>query len=426
LKGFPSSPGEDSLSATPSVIERPVSPGLTAPAAATEDHGLRPTGIVALLRRQPRGVLTAVGLLLAAALAVLDLATPPNLSFLIFYIAPVLFLVWFVGRRAALLATALAAAVWTYEDVLSAGGQSSPALAIWSVATRFGFFVLFVEIVGRLKTALERSHRAEQREMEREVEIAQAVQLRLFPQTAPSAPGLDCHGVCRPVRGVAGDYYDFLPLGPGKLGVAVGDVAGKGISAALLMASLQASLRSYLSVSRDGMADVTREMNRQLFALTEPTRFATLFWGISDEKARTFRYVNAGHDPPFLLRRAFGTGSAAPAEVQRLTAGGLPLGAFAGSEYREASIALEAGDLIAIYTDGITEATNPAEEEFGVARLQELLRTNAHRPAADLCRRVLETVDGFRAGSPQHDDMTLLIVRVPAVERAGGNTGLHD
>jgi serine phosphatase RsbU (regulator of sigma subunit) len=411
------------LSATGSVIERSVSSDLADPAVVSEAPAARPTGVVALLRRQPRGVLTAAGLLLAAALAVLDLATPPNLSFLIFYIAPVLFLVWFVGRRAALLATALAAGVWTYEDVLTAGAHGSTGFAIWSVATRFGFFVLFVEIVERLKAALERSHRAEQREMEREVEIAQAVQLRLFPQTAPSLPGLDCHGLCRPVRGVAGDYYDFLALGSGKLGIAVGDVAGKGISAALLMASLQASLRSYLSVSRDGMGTITREMNRQLFALTEPTRFATFFWGIYDAASHTFRYVNAGHDAPFLLRRSFGSGPARPSEVQRLATGGLPLGAFADSEYRETSIALEAGDLIAIYTDGITEAVNPADEEFGVTRLEALLRENADLPAAELCRQVLETVDRFRAGGPQQDDMTLLIVRVPPGGRGGRSTG---
>jgi serine phosphatase RsbU (regulator of sigma subunit) len=375
----------------------------------------RPTGIVAVLRRQPRAILTGAGLLLVAALGVLDFATPPNLSFLIFYIGPVLFLVWFVGRGAALLATALAAAVWTYEDVLSASAHASPALAIWSVATRFGFFVLFVEVVARLKAALERGHRAEQREMEREVEIAQAVQLRLFPQTAPSASGLDCHGLCRPVRGVAGDYYDFLPLGPGRLGIAVGDVAGKGISAALLMASLQASLRSYASVSRDGMAAVTREMNGQLYALTEPSRFATLFWGIYDDRRRTLTYVDAGHDPPFLLKNAFGGSPAVPRKpsaVDRLTAGGLPLGAFSGSEYREATVPLEAGDLIAIYTDGITETTNAAEEEFGEARLERLLRENAHRSAADLCRVILESVDRFRADRLQHDDMTLLIARV--------------
>jgi phosphoserine phosphatase RsbU/P len=350
-----------------------------------------------------------------AALGVLDFATPPNLSFLIFYIAPVLFLVWFTGRAEALLATALAAAVWTYEDVLSAGAHASPALAIWSVATRFGFFVLFVEVVARLKDALERSHRAEQREMEREIEIAQAVQLRLFPQTAPSASGLDCHGVCRPVRGVAGDYYDFLQLGPGKLGIAVGDVTGKGISAALLMASLQASLRSYASVSRDGMASVTREMNGQLFALTEATRFATLFWGIYDAGRRTLTYVDAGHDPAFLLRSAFGSsppGLPKPSPVERLRTGGLPLGVFSESDYREGAVALGPGDLVAIYTDGITEATNAAEEEFGEARLERLLRENAHRPAADVSRLVLESVNDFREGRPQHDDMTLVIARV--------------
>jgi serine phosphatase RsbU (regulator of sigma subunit) len=383
--------------------------------ASSSAVAARPTGIVAVLRRQPSGILTGAGLLLVAALGVLDFATPPNLSFLIFYIGPVLFLVWFVGRGAALLATALAAAVWTYEDVLSASAHASPALAIWSVATRFGFFVLFVEVVARLKAALERGHRAEQREMEREVEIAQAVQLRLFPQTAPSASGLDCHGLCRPVRGVAGDYYDFLQLGPGKLGIAVGDVAGKGISAALLMASLQASLRSYASVSHDGMAAVTRAMNGQLFALTEASRFATLFWGIYDERRRTLTYVDAGHDPPFLLRGAFGDSPAVPRKpsaIERLTAGGLPLGAFSNSEYREAAIALEAGDVIAIYTDGITETTNAAEEEFGEARLERLLRENAHRSAADLCRVILESVDRFRADRLQHDDMTLLIARV--------------
>lgn len=403
------------LSTSGSAVERLASSDLAVSADSSDVRARIATGIVPFLRRQSRAVLTAAGLFLVAALGVLDFATPPNLSFLIFYIAPVLFLVWFVGRGAALLATALAAAMWTYEDVLSPSAHISPALAIWSVATRFGFFVLFVEIVARLKAALERSHRAEQREVEREMEIAKAVQLRLFPQTAPIISGLDCHGLCRPVRGVAGDYYDFLELGPGKLGIAVGDVAGKGIFAALLMASLQASLRSYVSVSRDGMAAVTREMNGQLFALTEPTRFATLFWGIYDERRRNFTYVDAGQDPPFLLRRAFrAEPAAAPRspEVERLTVGGLPLGAFPGSEYREGAVTLEAGDLIAIYTDGITETNNAAGEEFGESRLDRLLHENGHRSSAELCRIVIESVDGFRGDLPQQDDMTLVIARV--------------
>ena len=258
-------------------------------------------------------------------LGVLDYATGPDLSFLLFYVGPVFLLVWFVGTGAALLASVLAAAFWTFEDVLSAHAYASRGVAIWNVAVRLVFFFLLVRTVAQLKAALERERLAKQRQLEREVEIAQAVQLRLFPQAAPSAAGLDCEGLCRPVRGVAGDYYDFLRLGGEKLGIAVGDVSGKGISAALLIASLQASLRGFASASRDGVGSVTREMNRQLYALTEPARFATLFWGIYDEGRRTFTYVNAGQNPPFLFRAAFaGAGGAgrAPSKVERLRAGG--------------------------------------------------------------------------------------------------------
>ena len=367
------------------------------------------------LLRQPHWVLTTAGLFLVAVLGVLDYATGPDLSFLIFYVGPVLLLVWFVGREAALFAAVLAAAFWTFEDVLSAHAYASRAVAIWNVAVRLGFFVLFVRTVAQLKAALERERLVRQQQLEHEIEIAQAVQLRLFPQAAPNAAGLDCQGLCRPVRGVAGDYYDFLRLPDGRLGIAVGDVSGKGISAALLMASLQASLRGFATASRDGVGSVTREMNRQLFALTEPARFATLFWGIYDERRRAFTYANAGQNPPFLLRAAFadtaGIGLAC-SEAERLRAGGVPLGAFAVSTYCEDTVGLAPGDLLAVFSDGITETADAAEEEFGEARLEGLLRRNAHRPAAELCRTVFDAVDAFRGSASQEDDMTIVIARV--------------
>ena len=195
----------------------------------------------------------------------------------------------------------------------------------------------------------------------------------------------------------------------------VGDVAGKGISAALLMASLQASLRSYVSVNPDGVKTVAREMNRQLHALTEPARFATLFWGIFDEGRRTLTYTNAGHNPPFLLRAVFGVSGAAAgraSHAERLSTGGLPLGLFGASAYRDAVAKLEPGDLLAVYTDGITEASNAREETFGDARLEAVLRENAHRPASELCRIVVESVDAYREVAPQTDDMTIVVARI--------------
>lgn len=360
--------------------------------------------IVAFLRRQSPGFLATLGFLWIAALAVLDYFAPPDLSFLIFYVAPVLFLVWFVGRSAGLIGAALSAAFWTWEDVLSAHAYPSTNVADWNIAVRLLFLVLFVFVVAALKQALERERQAAQARLERDVEIAQQVQTRLFPRMAPEIPRLECHGVCRPARGVAGDYYDFLALDPHRTGIAVGDVAGKGLPAALLMASLQGALRSLAPLSAGGPSELARELNLQMHSLTESARFATLFWAIFDADARALTYVNAGHNLPMLLR--------AGGVLERLGIGGAPLGIFASTTYRQDTVRLAPGDLIVIFTDGITEAPNAAEEEYGEERLERLVRENADRPTSDLCQRILQAVDRFPDGEPQQDDMTIVAARV--------------
>jgi serine phosphatase RsbU (regulator of sigma subunit) len=359
--------------------------------------------LATFLRRQPPGALTLAGLLSIAVLGVLDYMAGPDLSFLIFYVAPVLFLVWFVGRWAGFLGAAASATFWVYEDVLSAHAYRSAVVADWNVAVRLIFLTLFVYAVAELKGALERERRVEQERLEREVQIARQVQARLFPQATPHVPGLDLHGICVPVAGVGGDYYDFLVLDPEHVGIAVGDVAGKGISAALLMASLQATLRSHVSLSGDGPASLAAAINAQLHALTEPTRFATLFWAVYDGKEKALAYVNAGHNAP-LVRRKSGS-------VERLGTGGRPLGLFASTPYSQDGVRLSSGDLVAIFSDGITEATNAGGEEFGEARLQRVLDVHAGRPAPELCALVLEAVQEYLAGEPPQDDMTIVVAR---------------
>lgn len=363
-----------------------------------------PARAVAALRRQPPALLVAIGFLWIAGLAVLDYFAPWDLSFLVFYVAPVLFLVWFVGRWAGLFGAFVSAAFWAYEDVIAAHAYPTARAADWNVAVRLVFLMLFVLVVAELKRALERERQAEQERLERDVSIAQQVQIRLFPRKAPVIPNLECQGVCRPARGIAGDYYDFLTLDGEHAGIAVGDVAGKGLPAALLMASLQAALRSLVSIATDGPAALARDLNAQMCALTEPTRFATCFWSIFDERARTLTYVNAGHNPPMLLRR--------DGSLKRLTLGGPPLGVFAEASYRNDAVALSPGDLLIIFTDGITEAPNAAEEEFGDRRLEDFVRAHADASPEQLCRGVLQTVDAFQAGEPQQDDMTLVVARV--------------
>jgi sigma-B regulation protein RsbU (phosphoserine phosphatase) len=364
--------------------------------------------LVAFLRRQPPWVLIAIGLFWVAILALLDYVAPLELSFLTFYVAPVLFLVWFVGPAAGFLGAAASAAFWVWEDVLSAHAHPTLKLHVtdWNLAVRAVFLGLFVWVVAELKRALERERRAAQERLEHDVEIAEEVQRRLFPRRDPEIRGLDCHGVCRPARGVAGDYFDFLTLSAGKTGIAVGDVAGKGLPAALLMASLQGSLRSLVTVSRDGPAGASTlvaELNAQLHALTEPNRFATFFWAVVEEGGRGLTWVNAGHNAPMLLRGA--------GDIERLRPSGPALGALPRAVYRQGTTALSPGDLLVVFTDGVTEAVDEAGEEFGEARLERLLRQNGRESCGTLCERILSAVRAFEAGAPQQDDITLVTAR---------------
>ncbi len=362
--------------------------------------------LVGLLGRVPRSLLVAgsfafVGLLLWA-----DYATGPELSPLIFYAVPVVVVVWFVGRAAAVALSIFAAFAWFVADYLTGRPYSHPAIPYWNGLEKLIFFLLLTALVSTLKTALEREKLARQEFLEREIHIAEAVQRRLLPQGPPLLTTLECAGVCRPARGVGGDYFDYLPLASRRVGIAVGDVSGKGLSAALLMASLQGVLRSFASMRGDGASEVVADTNRQICTLTETNRFVTLFFGIYDDSRRELVCVNAGHNPPLLLRAGDGG-----APLERLTPGGTVIGLFPNARWRQQKLALEAGDLLLAFTDGIVEAPNREDEEFGEARLQSAIRRNRDLPLPELCDAILNEVAGFLGGAPAPDDLTILAVR---------------
>ena len=243
-----------------------------------------------------------------------------------------------------------------------------------------------------------------QREMlHREIEIAREVQQRLFPQTMPEIPALEYAGHCRPARGVGGDYYDFLALSSGRLGLAIADVSGKGIPAALLMASLQASVRGQSQSGPGHVAELMANVNVLVCEASPENRYATFFYGLFDPATRRLVYTNGGHNPPILLRGS---------EVLRLENGGPPVGLFRFSRYEQAEIELESGDLLLLFTDGISEAENPAEEEWGEEALIATARACSGLPPADTIARIMQAADAFAAGAPQHDDMTLVVARV--------------
>ena len=248
---------------------------------------------------------------------------------------------------------------------------------------------------------------AQRERLNREVEIAREVQERLFPQKLPAIAGLDYAGQCRTALGVGGDYYDFLALPQGQLGVAVGDVSGKGIAAALMMASLQASLRGEATRAPENLAAAVGNVNRLVYEASSQERYATFFYGQYDPASRRFDYVNAGHNPPMLFRCSDGQWT-----VTRLDVGGTVVGLLETFPYQQGSVSLATGDVLVAFTDGISEAMNSSDEEWGEQRLIATVEHCAGVSAERVLVEIFAAADTFVAGTKQHDDMTLVILKV--------------
>jgi putative ABC transport system permease protein len=269
---------------------------------------------------------------------------------------------------------------------------------------------LLRSVASQLALMIENSHLTdrivEQERLRRELMVASEVQKRLFPEKAPDVRSAQLAGYCLPARGVGGDYYDFLRISSDQLGIALADVAGKGIAAALLMSVVQASLRSLADNASMPLSDLTGKINRLLCASTGPSSYATFFYARLDENTRTLTYVNGGHNPPFLLRNR------QDQEIEELTRGGMIVGMFPFSQYEEGTVQVETGDVLLLFTDGVSEAHNPQEEEFGEERLKELLRRHRHLPVDEMSSAILGELQTWMSDAPQHDDLTFVLMKV--------------
>lgn len=250
--------------------------------------------------------------------------------------------------------------------------------------------------------ALRKVHNELEQRVADEMEIAKQVQQRLFPQRTPLVETLDYAGCCIPAREVGGDFYDFLQLSPGRLGLVLADIAGKGISAALLMAHLQADLRSQYARALEDPQSLLQSVNQLLYESTESNAYATLFFADYEDASRRLRYANCGHNPALLLR---GDGT-----VEELAATATVVGLFEQWECSLEEVQLVPGNILVLFTDGISEAMNDEGEQFGVARLLETVRAYRHLPISSLLTIIIATVQQF-SGPEQEDDLTLLVAR---------------
>jgi len=255
--------------------------------------------------------------------------------------------------------------------------------------------------------------RVQKERLERELEIAKEVQEQLFPKQAPKLKHMELTGLCLPARIVSGDYYDFLKFDNRFMGLALGDICGKGISAALLMANLQATLRSnvfargtdaqHSDISGDGgVAGVVKVLNQQIYNFTSANKFASFFYAVYDDLQSTFTYCNAGHNPPLYFTDS---------GFRRLSTGGTVVGIFPDAEFEQETIQIMSGDILVAYTDGIIESVNEYGEEFGEQRLIDLVRGKSDMPAEKLQKAIVDEVLGWAFEEERDDDMTLIVAR---------------
>jgi sigma-B regulation protein RsbU (phosphoserine phosphatase) len=270
--------------------------------------------------------------------------------------------------------------------------------------------VSFNSMMHSVSTLIEEQRRRQR--LENELSIAHEVQQQLFPRSLPNLPGIEIEAICRPARVVSGDYYDFIPISPTRLAVAVADISGKGISAALLMANVQAALRSDVLRYRDGhsgvppepvdTAEIVAHLNLHLFRNTSSERYATFFLGVYDAATRQLHYTNAGHHPPVYI---------CGGNARRLETGGMVVGLFNDVPYEQGAVEIAHGGMLVAYSDGLIEPENVYGEEFGAGRLIDVATKNKDASSHDVAEAMMHAAEQWSGSPEQADDMTVIVMR---------------
>ena len=348
---------------------------------------------------------TALIALTVVAIAAMDYYVGQDRSLGPLYLIPVSYCALTHRRAVAIglfvVCVGLRQAFGPIEDMTAPWSYFARDVAIASV------FVLVVAYLGRLgrrRSAFFELARRQRDDLEKEVDLAALLQKRLIALNQSPAGGLDIAVWCDLLKGVGGDYYDFVELSESRNGVVIADIAGKGLPAALLMPAVRIALRS-IAERHDEPTAIVSELNAILDQTTEPSNYATLIFARLDLKNSRFTYVNAGH-PPGLLVSADG-------EVTWLSEGGTPVGLIAEPTYESAQVQVSPGSVLVLYSDGVTEATNADDEEFGTERLARAVQSAIHEGAEGIVQAIHDAVDGFKSHPEPTDDTTVIVIKWP-------------
>jgi len=356
------------------------------------------------IEKTPKFGLLAITLTVTFVLGFVDYVTGTELTFYQFYAIPVMFAVWFAGRWRSYPIAIISLFFWVADDFYKRNIFGNPLISLWNLLVQMFFFVLLIEIFSALKLAFKEQKKAEQEKIKNEMKVARQVQEKLFPQFVPVS-SLDFHGICKTADAVGGDYFDYFKIRNNEIAFAIGDVSGHGLSAALIMAGLVGFVRSSASVFNENLGEFFKRLNNLIFESTAGSNFISFFYGIVREEDKVFRYINAGQNPPMVYRPCTDT-------FVQLKTGGLLMGIKPDWDYETGTIKLESGDIIILYTDGITETFNSENEMFGEERLKYIIKKYYINTSSEIMDYILDGLDRFSNRLPQKDDITLLVIKI--------------
>lgn len=345
-----------------------------------------------------------IALVFVAIVGFLDYISGTEFSFYIFYVFPVLFTVWFAGKKYGFLIMFFCFIAWYFDTFYKRLLEQNYWILYWNIAVEFFFFAIVIFSVSALKKSIKRHEELERQKITRELEIARDVQQKLLPQYSPEIANLDNYGICIPAEAVGGDYFDYFKTDKDEIAFAIGDIAGHGLSSALLMAGLVGFVRSNAVIYNNDLKTFMEKVNTLMCESTDGSRFATFFYSVYNCSKKTLRFVNAGHNPPLLYRHN-------SKSFEELKTDGFIIGGISSFNYKDANTSLEENDLLLFYTDGITEAFNTKDEQFGEERLKIIIAENNSLSAKEITSKILEEVRKHSEGRVQADDMTLLAIK---------------
>lgn len=358
------------------------------------------------LERKIIGVESILVMLTIASIAISDAIVGKGISLGPLYLIPLSYSA--LTHRLKTTIALIVACVFLRQLFGPLGNSSDPWFFLFrdlAIAAVFVVLVVFLRRLGGERRRIFELARAQRNELTREVEMAAAVQRRLISLNDPPVSDFEIAAKTEPLRGVGGDYYDFIDLGDRQCGIVIADISGKGMPAALLMPALRLGIRS-LVAGRGTPSERIRLLNDEFCRTTDPRHYGTLFYARIDLDDGRLTWVNAGHVPALLLD--------AKGACRTLDSGGPPVGLLDDSTYRSEEVTLEPGGVLLLYTDGVTEAVNPEDEELGLARLTELLVASRSVSADELVAAVFERVHDFQGGRAAGDDITVIAIRRPS------------